>query len=122
MTLTDFNFIDNKPATPDLTIKSLTIESAPIDDEPGLTLQSDFIDAVLTGNYRFSTIYSDLKYAAELIFPAIKSSLDVQPHRNADTAPINNFTYHIDINECENLCRFFNLPLSVIYPTEMDGH
>ncbi|MDE5594815.1 MAG: translocation/assembly module TamB, partial [Muribaculaceae bacterium] len=122
LTLTDLDFIDDKPATPDLTIKSFTIESAPVDDDPALTIQSDFINATLDGNYRFTSLYSDLKDMAEMIFPSIKSSVRQQPIQTRSKLLTNNFTYHIDINECENLCKFFNLPISVIYPIELDGH
>lgn len=122
LTLTDLDFIDDKPETPDLTIKSFTIESAPIDDEPGLNIQSDFINATLDGNYRFSSLYSDLKDMAEMILPSIKSSVRQHATQSSPNLLTNNFTYHIDINECENLCKFFNLPISVIYPIEIDGH
>lgn len=122
LTLTDIDFSDEDPVSADFKLKAFTIESAPIDDEPGLNIQSDFLNATIDGSYRFTTLYADLKEIVEMVFPAIKSNEHPTTIKTAPDNLTNNFTYHIAITECENLCHFFNLPLSVIYPIELEGH
>lgn len=119
LTLSDLDFIDDDPTTPDLKINSISIEALPLDEAPGISVKSDFCNAYINGNYRFSTLVGDISDIVASVFPALETGFDPQaPH--VDSA--NNFTYNVQISECENLCKFLNLPVTIIYPVEIDGH
>ena len=118
ITVTDINFKDDVPATPNLHLNAMTIQASPNEETPELTLTSDIINAHIAGSYNLSTIFNDIKGITEMIMPAIKSNKSATVNT---VKTLNDFNYRINISECENFCRFFNLPVSVIYPIDIDG-
>ncbi len=119
VTVSDLSFSDKNTETPDLTVNSINIEALPLDDAPGLSIKSDFINAYINGNYQFSSLVSDVSDIITHLYPSLQRHADRQSDVSGDA---NNFTYNIHISECERLCKFLNLPVSVIYPVEVDGH
>lgn len=121
-TITDLNYRDEDSLTDDLVINSLTIEAAPTNDQPGIKIQSDFMNANVYGPYKISTLANDFKMIIDQIFPAIGNHKFVSYYDSEIDDYGNDFTYNIDFSECENLCRFFNLPVSIIHDVTIDGH
>ena len=92
---------------------------------PGeITLDCDFLEAELHGSYNFNSIASDIKSIISKEFPALIASDNKPTHkriRNQSDERTNDFTLAATINYNENLNRFLNLPVNVIYPVTIDG-
>lgn len=121
LSINGLSFADEDDKTPDLDIKSFNIDTQPDGDAPGVLLKSDFLNGYINGSYNVSSLYPMLKEIVYTIFPAIDNE-DTKKVFNEDEYENNNFTYNFKIEECENLCKFFNLPVSVIYPIDINGH
>lgn len=115
----DISFSDSDSSTPDLVLKSIYVDAMPDSETPGLSLRSDYVNAYINGEYRFSTIVSDVSAMIAAIYPALSPELN-HPQFSQDSK--NNFSYNIKISECGQLCDFLHLPFSIIYPVEADGH
>ena len=119
LAILDISFADDDPSTSDLKLAYLNLETFPNTDSPGLLLTSDIINAYINGNYRLSTLPRDFNEIAASVFPALYSErFEPAPETERD----NNFVYNIKVGACEQLCKFLNLPMGVIYPIDINGH
>ncbi len=112
-------FSDRDDATPDLILDSLTLETFPVDDVPGLKLTSDVINATVNGSYRLSSISDEVRAIIADIYPAL---FPRESFRNATDIGDNNFSYNVRVEPCEGLCKFLKLPANIIYPIDINGH
>lgn len=121
LTIDNLNFSDNDSNTPDLKIKSLTIDTQPNSDAPGVLIKSDFLNGYINGSYNISSLYPMLKEMAYTVFPAIDNETSKKTFSENDYEN-NNFSFNFKVEACENLCNFFKLPFSIIYPIDINGH
>ncbi len=119
LSISDISFDDSNPSTPDIRLEYLTLETFPTLDSPGLLLTSDIINAYINGPYQLSTLATDFSEIVASLFPALYSN---PPALDPERERVNNFVYNIKIGACEQLCKFFKLPMAVIYPIDVNGH
>ncbi len=100
--------------------QELQLDSFVLTAEPErIAVRSDFIDGEVCGSYDFTSIASDFRHIAGMVFPSLMPQL----HANDAIAHSfgNDFTVDFTIKETERPARFFNLPVSVVYPVRLSG-
>lgn len=121
LSLRDLSFKDSISATADLEIKKLDIDAVPGGDAPGIMIESDFLNGYVNGRYHATSLYPMLKDLAAKVFPAIDNG-EVKTTFKSEDYENNNFTFDFKLSECENLCKFAHLPVSIIHPIGIKGH
>ena len=108
-------------------------------DSAGVTLTSDLLDGRLTGSYSFPRLLGSVKSilsgsqpaltgaAAEGAHSAVNPSAAKGTGRNKGAARNsnigrNNFDFTFRVKECDAMARFFNLPVSAVYPIDIKGY
>lgn len=81
-----------------------------------ITLRNDFIDGELTGTYNFKRLPEVAKAITNASFPALTTG-NMLP----DSTTTNNFHFELRLKETERLAEFFKLPLSIVYPAQING-
>ncbi|MDE6266989.1 MAG: translocation/assembly module TamB [Muribaculaceae bacterium] len=89
---------------------------------PGtIHLESDFIEAELVGNYNFTTLLPAVKSIVESRFPVLFKEKNHYAGNSHPQGRTNDFTLSATVNYSEQLSRFLNLPLSIIYPATINA-
>ena len=108
-------------------------------DSAGVTLTSDLLDGRLTGSYSVPRLLGSVKSilsgsqpaltgaAAEGAHSAVNPSAAKGTGRNKGAARNsnigrNNFDFTFRVKECDAMARFFNLPVSAVYPIDIKGY
>ncbi|MDE6528464.1 MAG: hypothetical protein K2L78_05405, partial [Muribaculaceae bacterium] len=107
ITVTDFRFAP--PAGIPLVLDNLNLQA----DSALVTLQSDYLDGEVRGDYDFTRFMTTVRDIFSHAFPAIAGG---EMHSEPQTGRINDFTFRFKVKETEKLAEFFRLPVSVIYP------
>jgi len=116
--ISNLSFISINPEDVPLKMNNLSLELNGSDEVPNIHLRSDFIDADVTGAYSFTTIGDALSDILHQPFPTI-----FRPSVKSDVADVrNNFDMAMTLKYSEQLIKFLNLPVSVIYPIKIDGY
>lgn len=98
-------------------LPKLRITANPIDNEPGITLESALVNGSLKGRYTLSALPSTLTALAADYMPALFG--DKKPELPADK--VNDFTFNFTLSPSDEISRFFELPVAVVYDTEISG-
>ncbi|MDE6654873.1 MAG: translocation/assembly module TamB, partial [Muribaculaceae bacterium] len=87
-----------------------------------ITVASDLLNGSVDGAIRFSTIASDFKSVASAIFPAIVGAEPADAPDPTDATISNRFAFDFTISDTEDICRFFNIPVSIIESASLFGN
>ncbi|MDE6437666.1 MAG: hypothetical protein K2K69_09185, partial [Muribaculaceae bacterium] len=98
-------------------LPKLRITANPTDSEPGITLESPLVNGSLKGRYTLSALPSTLTAMAADYMPALFG--DKKPELPADK--VNDFTFNFTLSPSDEISRFFELPVVVVYDTEISG-
>ncbi len=99
--------------------EALVLDSFLLTAEPSrITVRSDFIDGELYGAYDFASIAADFRHIAGMVFPSL---LPGSISGKGVGASANDFAFNFTIKETERPARFFNLPVSIVYPVKLSG-
>lgn len=85
-----------------------------------ITVESPVLTAQIHGEYRLSTLVKSVKAMIAKEFPALfptEASYDVY----APELAVNNFEYKVSLIDTDPISQLVKLPLSVIYPIEING-
>ncbi len=101
---------------PSLTMNSLTVRADAVGDDPGINLNSDFVDATLTGPYSWKSLVPAVNDIMSQAFPVF-----FKPSPLLAAGRENRFELHTEVKYSEELNRFLNLPVNLIYPAKIDA-
>lgn len=113
----NLSFISTDPDEHSLKLNMLKLEMNGLSESPYITLRSDYVDADVIGPYNFSTIKDCFSELLAYSMPALCK----QPDSYNLWAKTNNFKYDINLKYSEELTKFLKLPVSVIYPVNING-
>lgn len=116
----DVSFDNGLKDDPSLILKYLSIEADPSGMTPSIDIKSDFLNGHLDGKYRFSTMMPSLAEMAGTVFPSLFDKHATNRHDKRDDCG-NDFHFDLTLSEAEETCKFLDLPLSVIYPIEINA-
>lgn len=120
ISLKNISFLDEKDSG--VRINKVLLKSN-VEEEPyHMDLESDFINGHLTGDYDTKAFLPMAKGLAYTFMPILADSATIEKNRRfiADSIS-NNFNFEIEISPCEDFCRFFSLPVTVISPVNING-
>lgn len=105
---------------PSLHIKNIKLVADNFERPATLKLSSDFINGTLEGDVCLRTLGADIMSTVGKVLPVFMP-VSKTPSPNGCVARTNNFHYGFEIANAEELCRFFKLPVQIIYPVNIDG-
>ncbi len=97
-----------------LRLPRLTLTASPDAEIPTITLNSDLIHGQLSGPYSLTAIAGQVKKAFATALPSLNHFYEV-------SEALNDFQYSVVIEPCEEVSRFFSLPVSLPAPARIDG-
>ncbi len=109
---TDFT----SPQEPSLHMENLTFTLDTKNTPAQIHLDSDFITADMEGDFTLSTLPAAIKNIAAQTFPAL-----VTPQYTHEDTPQNDLTLTSTIKYSDNLNKFLNLPITIIYPITLNA-
>lgn len=120
LNITDLAFLSDMPDAQPLEMESLSLNFKGSQLPAEISLVSDFIDADLRGSYNLARIVPSVKSILgdyfPLFFPVNEMAL-----RQRDNVRSNDFRLSAEIKYNETLNRFLNLPLTIIYPINIEA-
>lgn len=120
LNITDLAFLSDMPDAQPLEMESLSLNFKGSQLPAEISLVSDFIDADLRGSYNLARIVPAVKSILgdyfPLFFPVNEMAL-----RQRDNVRSNDFRLSAEIKYNETLNRFLNLPLTIIYPINIEA-
>ena len=105
---------------PSLHIKNIKLVADNFERPATLKLSSDFVNGTLEGDVCLRTLGSDIISTVGKVLPVFMPK-HTKPSASGCVARTNNFHYSFEIADAEELCRFFKLPVQIIYPVNIDG-
>ncbi|MDE7153128.1 MAG: translocation/assembly module TamB domain-containing protein [Muribaculaceae bacterium] len=115
--IADLSFHSPDPENASLDMKSLALNFSGSNLPAEITLDSDFLDAEISGSYNLGEIVPAVKSILEEQFPVVFPAQEKSRNSVAATTHrVNDFTLNATLKYNEQLIRFLNLPVSVIYP------
>lgn len=121
LSVSDLVFADNDPKTHDLRFDNINIDCIPTSDHPGIRVESDYLNGYLAGQYRLSTFMQSVKGLVFSVLPSLAAQLH-QPEFTSKVIEGNDFNFDFKLSECDSLCKFLRLPVSVIHDISVNGH
>ncbi len=112
ISITDINWLDQRRKG--LRINRINLSANPDMRPAEIELSSDFADGSLKGVYNFKRLPDEIIQMASHYVPALLDKYNT-------TENINHFNFDFTIKPCADLCSFFNLPVSIISPIEING-
>ena len=97
------------------TLPHLHILAGPIDNGKEISIQSPFMDARIHGNYSYQSVISSIHKLVSMYVPAL------WPGEPRPIKGLNNFKFHVDIDNTEALQRIFRLPFNLQLPASIYG-
>lgn len=83
---------------------------------PEIAIETPFLSGALRGEYDFRTIVPEMRAVVEHFMPAIA------PEGGRDSSEArNNFIFDFKIKPCEELTKFFRLPVDILYDGSLRG-
>lgn len=122
LSLSKILFSDDEQNTSDFKLDAMTINAHSDGDSPGIEIDSDYINGYINGQYNISHFVPSAKRILAKVLPALEQNPMELYDISIDNSQSNNFTFSFKINECEEVCRFFDLPLSIINTIGINGH
>ncbi len=109
------------PAREDFVINDLSIKSYSTDSPRLITLNSDFINGRVEGDYNFKTLSNQLISIVKHSLPILNESNEELMIELPDSDDVNNFNFSFTINETDPLRDIFKMPVTTIYPLTISG-
>lgn len=110
--ITDIHWLDARHRG--LRLPRLILTADPTADPPSVTINSDLVHGRLTGPYSLSSIAAQIEKAFAAALPSLDNHVDAP-------VAVNDFNYSFTIEPCEEVSRFFNLPVSLPAPAQISG-
>ena len=118
--LKNIRFRDSEDTRPPLDFNNLFVSIDTQNQPNNLTVGGDFINGHLDGHLNIYTLGRECKSiiasVMPALFPANAADADV-----ADIQNSNDFTFEFTIASADKLTQFFNSPLQIVYPVNIDG-
>ncbi len=111
--LSDFAFAGKDRS---LVIPVAEIEAVSVDSVRKVNFNSSFADADITGNFSVKTLSQDLKAIVASVYPSLL------PESVSDVIPNIGLSLDMTVKEDSAICRFFGLPVDVIYPMTLKSN
>ena len=116
--VTDIKFHDYEGDGKPLNIRKIALEANTVDYPNTVTLESDFINGRIDGRISPFSIGLQTRAMLASVMPALFGDMS-----GMDTGVIsNNFRFDFSIANAEALSDFFNLPVQIVYPVNVDGY
>ncbi|MEG2675132.1 MAG: translocation/assembly module TamB domain-containing protein [Muribaculaceae bacterium] len=85
-----------------------------------LNVNSDILNGDITGEYNFKSLIPAVKDIVAKAFPALVNG--DSGTKNIANGADNNFTFNFTVVENNELTEFFNAPVRILYPIELQGY
>ena len=82
-----------------------------------IAVRSDYIDGELRGRYDFRHLPKAMEGVLAHVFPSLASEAGDVKNRE----DFNDFRYSFTLKPTESIAEFFKLPVSVVYPAQING-
>lgn len=105
-----------------LAIKNFTVEADRSSLPEYVSISSDFLNGSVQGTINPSVLVATARDMASHIVPAlIEHDEELHEHLTDDELH-NDFVVDLTVQNAEQVSRFFNLPVQIIYPVEVNAH
>lgn len=104
-------------------LKEFKLKAASAERPKHIDITSDFVKGSVKGLYTTTAIVPMAKGILSHFLPVLADTATVENLKRiyADSLITNDFEYELTVSPCDNLCKFFNLPVRVIYPINIEG-
>ena len=86
-----------------------------------ITVQSDYINGYVSGEYRFSTLQGSLRKLAETLVPSLIQTEQGTSRRKKTVLPDNNLQWHFTVEPNVEMSRILRLPFTLTDRARVDG-
>lgn len=124
-TITGIKYINNENVG--LIFDGISIETDNTSLPQYLSIESDVIDGRVEGSYNTATIAPAIRDIMSHVFPVLMASDSKELehlHKTLTDESVsrsNDFTYNFTLKDNEQLGKFFNTPVNIIYPITISG-
>lgn len=124
VTISDLHFHNNNGEGLSLSPIDIDIHNSTLPQH--IVLSSGPVNGSMQGSYSYSTIANSIKDIYGSVFPALISEdrligQDTNRHPADSTIRQDNFSYHINITDNQQISSFFKLPVRILYPMTISG-
>lgn len=107
-----------------LMMKRLAIDADCMEEFREINIESDFINGGLQGYFNLTTLPGAVRSILSKALPQLLTHQEEKEAEDYDEEPIyeNDFSFDFTIDNAEDPCKFFKLPVSILDPVSITGH